>query len=142
MFNFLCKMVCGSSGSDLKSEQIKALLQAQGIGVLSSSCCAPTSAANDEAIISNTMAVMRECGRSQDIPVISITDAQKVLGRIEKTLEPAEQRLVAEIRSLFTTHGFNIFPILVFDRKIIFYGGLPTVEMIRAKITGAKEALL
>ncbi len=141
MFNFLCKAMCGSGGTDLKSEQIRALLQKQGVGVLSASCCAPMSAADDEAMINNALVVMRECGRSQDIPVISITDAQKVLGRIENTLEPAEQRLVAQIRSLFATQGFNIFPILVFDRKIIFYGGLPTVEMIRAKVTGNMEAL-
>lgn len=136
MLEMLCKFFCSSSGtSDNFQFTLREVLKEGGIGVVSASCCAPMAAEKDDELTKNVKIALNESGHTTtDLKVISITDAQKALPRINSQLVAAEQRLVSQIQNLVSTNGFSIFPILIIDRKIAFYGGIPTPEMIKEKL--------
>jgi hypothetical protein len=141
MIQFLCKLVCGSGQSDDSAERLRELLREDGVGILSAACCAPTAAEHDAALGRNLAEALRGCGREESVPVLSITDAQRALPKVGEQLAPAEARLVQQIQGLVSSQGFSVFPMLVINRRIAFYGGLPSTEMIAAKLEPA-EALV
>lgn len=143
MLHFLCKLFCGSGSSSTsgggKSDtqldnSLRDVLKEDAIAIISASCCAPMAGAKDEALKNNIVAALKDSGRSAAYSFISITDAQRILPRIAGELDPAAQRVVSQIQMLVSSQGFSIFPILVIDRKVTFYGGIPTPDMIREKL--------
>lgn len=136
MIGAICRFICGpAKGAD--ADQLRSLLRAGSVGVVSARCCAPMSADADEKMLAAANAALRQQGRQGDCLLISITDAQRALPGISAGLAPGEQRLVTQIQSLVASQGFSVFPLLVIDQKIAFYGGLPTADMVLDKLRPA-----
>lgn len=143
MLHFLCKLFCGTGSSSTTGEgnsaarpedALRAVLKEDAVAIISASCCAPMAGQKDEALKNNIVEALKDSGRSGGYSFISITDAQRSLPRINDELEPAAQRVVSQIQMLVSSQGFSIFPILVIDRKVSFYGGIPTPDMIKEKL--------
>lgn len=143
MLQLLCKLFCGPGGApsvgsgtaDTRADDsLRAVLREDAIAIISASCCAPMASEKDEALKNNIVAALKDSGRSGAYSFISITDAQRALPRVTPELEPAAQRVITQIQMLVSSQGFSIFPILVIDRKVSFYGGIPTPDMIKEKL--------
>lgn len=137
MFGAICRLFCGPAETGDIEARLRATLQPGGVGVISASCCSPGAVELDEKMLSAANGALQELDATQSCLLISITDAQRVLSKLTPTLSPAEQRLVTQIQSLVATQGFSVFPVLVVDQKIAFYGGVPSAEMVAAKLPAA-----
>jgi hypothetical protein len=60
--------------------------------------------------------------------LVSALDAQRYAGSLSASAEPEVKRLVQYIVALYTQHGLGAFPIILIDRRVAFYGGVPTAE--------------
>ena len=134
MFGAICRLICGPANTDDTEARLRETLKPGGVGVISASCCAPGSAESDKRMLLAANAALRERGREPACLLVSITDAQRALPKVAPGLSPAEQRLVTQIQSLVSTEGFSVFPLLVVDQKIAFYGGVPTPQMVADKL--------
>lgn len=140
MLHLLCKLFCGPSDSksgnaeSKLNDSLRAVLKEDAVAIISASCCAPMAGEKDEALKNNIVTALQETGRDGGYSFISITDAQRALPKLNGELQPSEQRLVSQIQMLVSSQGFSIFPILVIDRKVAFYGGIPTAVMIKEKL--------
>jgi hypothetical protein len=137
MLKKICSIFCGGHETDETAESLRKILSDQGRGIISASCCAPMAAHHDKALEENLGEALVSTGHSPDYQVISITDAQKAVSKVEQELTPDQQRLVQQIQGMVSTQGFSIFPILLIGGKIAYYGGLPTPEMIAEKLSPA-----
>jgi hypothetical protein len=137
MLDKICSIFCGGHAADERVHSLRSILSDHGIGIVSASCCAPMAAQNDKALEKNLHQALVESDRAPDYQVISITDAQKALGKLKQELTPAQQRLVMQIQGMVSTQGFSVFPILMLGGRIAYYGGLPTPEMIAEKLPSA-----
>jgi len=142
MFDKICSLFCGGHETDDRVDSLRSILSEQGTGIVSASCCAPMAAQNDKALEQNLRRALADAGRSSHYQVISITDAQKAVGKLKQELSPAQHRLVMQIQGMVATQGFSVFPILMLGGQIAFYGGLPTPEMIAEKLPPAPADLL
>lgn len=136
MFDALCRVLCGSQNSNDALVSLRAVMRSDSIGIISASCCAPLAAKQDDILRANVEIALEETGAALPVTLISITEAQKALTRVKNgELEPSEYRLVEQIQSLVATQGLSIFPILIVNRKLAFYGGVPGPEKIVSKLT-------
>lgn len=134
MFGAICRLFCGPAGTDNTEAHLRDTLKPGGVGVISASCCAPGSAESDKRMLTAANAALKEHGREPACLLVSITEAQRALPKVAPQLSTAEQRLVAQIQALVATQGFSVFPVLVVDQKIAFYGGVPTAQMVSDKL--------
>jgi len=135
MLQGLCKLFCSSSDSSQVRDDLIAVANGQNPGLLSAACCVPGASSNDEALLQNFQNVLKETGQdNESIRIISITDARKVLPTMQNDLTPSGRRLVAQIQQLVAQNGFGIFPILILNGRIAYFGGVPSTEMIREKL--------
>lgn len=134
MIGAICRLFCGPATTDETAQTLRDTLKPGGVGVISASCCAPGSAEADKRMLSATNAALQAQGREPSCLLVSITDAQRALPKVAPALSAAEQRLVTQIQSLVSTQGFSVFPLLVVDQKIAFYGGVPTTQMVADKL--------
>lgn len=134
MFGAICRLFCGPATTDDTAQTLRDTLKPGGVGVISASCCSPGSVESDKRMLSAANAALQEQGREPSCLLVSITDAQRALPKVAPGLSPAEQRLVTQIQSLVSTQGFSVFPVLVVDQKIAFYGGVPTSRMVADKL--------
>ncbi len=140
MFDSLCKLFCGNSNSGDALIHLRSVMYEGGIGIVSAKCCSPLASQSDEKLKNNVDIALKNSGSNISVMTISITDARKALSKIKSgDLEPSEHRLVEQIQSLVSTQGFNIFPILIINRKIAFYGGIPEPEKIEKKLLPSEE---
>ena len=142
MFDALCRVFCGSQNSNDALVKLRATMGADSVGIISASCCAPLAAKQDDTLRANVEIALQETGTTLPVTLISITEAQKALAKVKNgELEPAEHRLVEQIQSLVATQGLSIFPILIVDRKLAFYGGVPEPDKIVSKLANNVVAL-
>lgn len=134
MFDKICNLFCGSHKDQPNAEVMRQLLGAQGRGVLSASCCAPMAAKDDDTLVENLRTALATVGEADDVPVINITEAQKVVRQIRNDLSPDQQRVIQQIEGMVASQGFSVFPVLLIEGKVAFYGGVPTPEMIIEKL--------
>jgi hypothetical protein len=112
-------------------DKMLALLQRGGVGVLSASCCYAGAKALDDVLLAD----LRASGlREDEIKTETITDAQRALPAIMNKLDPAQRELINTITGLFMQNGLTVFPMLLVDGQLAFYGGSPGTEAIRAKL--------
>lgn len=132
--SFLSQLLpcCAAESGD--SQTLQAVLDKQNIGILSAACCDATAAPKDKALTDNLLQAQRQAGDTRPVLVETITAAQKNMRQLEAQADAQQKRLVASIVQLFQSNGLSIFPILIINGRVAFYGGVPTAEMIRKKL--------
>jgi hypothetical protein len=119
---------CATEHAD--PEHTRAALSPEHIGILSASCCDSSAPAKDQQLHTNVSAALQRCGDARAIVVTNITAAQSHLRQLEAEPNPHQKRLIDTVVALFQTHGLSIFPVLIINGKVAFYGGVPSTEMI------------
>lgn len=110
------------------------LLEVDSIAMLSAVCCNPRAAHMDQELRRNLEHALAELRLDVPIYVETITAAQAQLRSVTPCLEPEQQRLIASVLTLFQSHGLGVFPILIVNRKVAFYGGVPTPDMLLRRL--------
>lgn len=123
---------CATGNSDPAT--MKALLDAKNIGILSAACCDATAPQKDEQIKANLQQAMQQAGDSRPVVFETITAAQQHLRTLESQADEAQKRLIGNVVMLFQSHGLSIFPLLIIDGRVAYYGGVPTAEMIQQRL--------
>jgi hypothetical protein len=119
---------CAKESSD--PSHTRAALSPEHIGILSARCCDSSAALRDTQLHANVSAALQRCGDTRSIVVTSITAAQSHLRQLEAEATPEQKRLIETVAALFQTHGLSIFPILIINGRVAFYGGVPNTDMI------------
>jgi hypothetical protein len=117
-----------------KNPAIDQLFGKGTVGILSASCCDPTSAPKDETLKANLSEAMDSLGDKRSVVFETITAAQWRLRTAKKYDDAEHQALAQNIMSLFHANGLSVFPMLIVDRQIVFYGGVPQASMIRERL--------
>lgn len=123
-------MPCCATGST-DAGTIKALLDKDSIGILSAACCDATAAPKDENLRSNLLEAMENVRETRPVVIATITSAQRHMREVEGQADAAQKRLIGSVTSLFQANGLSIFPLLIVNGRIAYYGGVPSVEMIQ-----------
>lgn len=132
VLNWLLPACCASGNSDPGT--LKALLEATNIGVLSAACCDTTAGAKDQALLSNLQQALQAEGDQRAVVFETITSAQKHMRTLQAVAGPEQQKLIARVVALFQANGLSIFPLLIIDGRVAYYGGAPSVEAIRERL--------
>jgi hypothetical protein len=107
------------------------VLQPGGIGVLSAACCYAGAKALDDTLVAD----LKAAGVSADeIKMENITTAQQALPLMMVKLNASQRTLVQTITGLFMRNGLSVFPMLIVNGEIAFYGGSPGKEALAQKL--------
>jgi hypothetical protein len=123
---------CSTGPSDAST--VKALLDKNNIGVLSAACCDATAGPKDEGLKKNLLDAMQQCGDSRPVIVETITAAQSHLRALELQADDGQKRLIQNVIALFQANGLSIFPLLIINGRVAYYGGVPSAEMIAERL--------
>ncbi len=123
---------CATGSSD--SSTMKAMLDRNNIGILSAACCDSTASLQDDALRANIDQAMKRIGEKRAVVVESITAAQQQLRTLEAQADSSQRQLIQGVIALFQANGLSIFPLLIIDGRIAFYGGVPTTELIQERL--------
>lgn len=107
---------------------LETALQPLSVAVVSIACCGMGSASDDVLALRAVSEGMQLADAQGDVALVSAMDAQRYAGNIPSSAEPTVKRLVQQITALYTQHGFAAFPIVLIDRRVAFYGGIPSAE--------------
>jgi hypothetical protein len=114
-----------------RGEKMLQLLAPGGVGVLSAACCHAGAKPLDEALLAD----LRAAGvGTETIKVETITEAQQALPAIMGKLDERQINLVQTITTLFMKNGLSVFPMLLVDGQLAFYGGSPGKDAIVNKL--------
>jgi hypothetical protein len=122
----MLKWLLGSK-SDNKIAQ---MLAPGSVGYLSASCCTPSAAIADEQLVRNVQQAMSNLGINVEIQKETLTSAQAGMRSAIAQLSLQQGKVVTKVMALFSTRGFEAFPILFVDGDLAFYGGVPSTEAI------------
>lgn len=53
---------------------------------------------------------------------------------LEAQADPGQKQLIQSVVTLFQANGLSIFPLLIINGRVAFYGGIPTAEMIQERL--------
>lgn len=120
--------------------RVAALLAPGGVGILTARCCDPGAVAGDERLLQALEEARNRRGLDFTVTVETITAAHKSLRALSGALNGPQQRLVEQLMALFQTKGLAMFPVLIIDGKLAFYGGVPTAAMIEEKLADLEQA--
>ena len=95
--------------------------------ILSGSCCNPSLAGLDEKIQARVKGIAEEIQLQIRTSVVSISIAAFGGTGLSKEVDKTIRELVAE-------KGMSVLPVVIFDDKIAFYGGLASAELIEKKL--------
>ena len=102
--------------------------------VLSASCCMPGTQEADGRVEAVARAALSEAGLNWPLLTFTVTQAQGTLGRIAGELLPAEAQLAQQISELFMSSGLSAFPVLLLNQRLLSYGGVPDLALVRAAL--------
>lgn len=129
----ICQFICGIRSADEVPEKLLRALSPGEVALISASCCVSNATALDQALKENLRAASGNTDSRQPIEV-TITEARRALPHLQRHLDPQQEAVVEKIQALVTNHGVGIFPLLLVGGQIAFYGGVPSVDMIAAKL--------
>jgi hypothetical protein len=135
------KLLFGSLFVKNDPKKIKQMMEVGNIGILSARCCNPAAVAMDEELIQNVKEAMGKTSTELEINFETITTAQKSLRSLAGKLNDSQNTLVDKITSLFQVKGLSMFPVLLINGELAFYGGVPTIEMIQEKLVAMEKKL-
>jgi hypothetical protein len=116
-----------------KPVALEVALQPGAVAVVSIACCGMGSPDADAQALRAVNDGMQLAGigagaNRGEAVLVSAMDAQRYAGNMPASADPAVRRLVQQITALYTQHGFAAFPIVLADRRVAFYGGVPSPE--------------
>jgi hypothetical protein len=123
---------CATNTSDPST--LKALLDRNNVGVLSAACCDSTAGPKDERLKKNLLDAMEKSGDNRAVIVETITSAQKHMRALASQADPNQKRLIESVITLFNANGLGIFPLLIINGRVAYYGGVPSAEMIQESL--------
>lgn len=123
---------CAAGASDPST--IKALLDKNNIGVLSAACCDSTAGPKDESLKKNLLDAMAKSGDKRAVIIETITSAQKHMRTLESAADAGQKQLIQSVVALFQANGLAIFPLLIIDGRVAYYGGVPSAEAISERL--------
>lgn len=123
---------CATGSSDPSS--VKALLDKNNIGILSAACCDSTAGPKDEGLKKNLLDAMEKAGDKRAVIVETITSAQKHMRALESQADTSQKQLIQNVVALFQANGLGIFPLLIVNGRVAYYGGVPSAEMILERL--------
>lgn len=132
--SLFCAITGCSTPAGGNADSLRAALSKDNIGIISASCCDASAPAKDEALKANVASAMKAAGDTRTVAIETITTAQKYLRSSEFQVGTSEKVLVESVMALFQSSGMAIFPLLIVDGKLASYGGVPTVDQIKAKL--------
>lgn len=106
------------------------LSQEFSVIIISGSCCNPLSIPVDEKLKQQANIVFNEMGLETEIVSLQLTSAQRVLQSIAKE----HDHIKNNIMSIFQAKGLKGFPILLVNKHIVCYGGVPELDILRKSI--------
>ncbi|MBI5257762.1 MAG: hypothetical protein HY855_14760 [Burkholderiales bacterium] len=113
---------------------LQALLRTGQVGIISAACCDAMSSPKDEQLINNLSQAMASTGGEGEVIVSTITATRQQLRAIGPQADAQVETFKDELSALFQTHGLGVFPLLVVDGRIAFYGGVPSPEAIAQRL--------
>jgi len=113
---------------------MKALLDKNNVGILSAACCDSTAGPKDEGLKQNLLKAMEQASDPRAVIVETITNAQQHMRTLEAQADAGQKQLIQNVVALFQANGLSIFPLLIVNGRVAFYGGVPSVEMIQEKL--------
>jgi hypothetical protein len=123
-----------------EDERFLEILRPGGLAVLSASCCNPTAHAVDEQLLGRLRSACEAVGRDPlSIRVETITDCRAAISRLMPNLEEREGALVQKITALFMSSGMDVFPMVIVDGELAFYGGAPEQDKLEGKLRGTSS---
>ena len=125
---------CCATGFDPSA--MKALLDKNNIGILSASCCDSTAGPKDEGLKKNLLDAMKNSGDKRTVVVETITAAQQHMRALESQADTSQKQLIQNVVALFQANGLAIFPLLIINGRVAYYGGVPSAEMIQQRLQG------
>ncbi|MBI1889569.1 MAG: hypothetical protein HYS18_02880 [Burkholderiales bacterium] len=131
----LKKSASSNDGQGLAN--LNALLNKDGIAILSAACCDSLASTKDEALKTNLKRAMEETGVNSNVTESTITETRKQLRELGANADEAQKQFKDNLASLFQSHGLAAFPMLFIGGRIAFYGGVPSTEMIQKKLSEA-----
>jgi hypothetical protein len=123
---------CATGSSDPGA--MKALLDKNNVGILSAACCDSTAGPKDEGLKQNLLKAMEQAGDQRAVIVETITSAQQHMRTLESQADAGQKQLIQNVVALFQANGLSIFPLLIVNGRVAYYGGVPSVEMIQEKL--------
>jgi hypothetical protein len=132
MFGFFNKVSPEDAG------MVKRALGPDAAVVVSASCCAPGTGETDEAAAQACRQVLAETGLDWPVITVTVTQAQSIIGRIAAQLDARQTALSQQVTQLFMTQGLSAFPVLIMNQRVVAYGGVPGVELLRDTLAKMK----
>lgn len=126
-------MPCCATGSSDPST-LMALLDKHNIGILSAACCDSTAGPKDEALQDSLREAMERTGDSRAVVVETITSAQRHMRALEAQADLGQKLLIQNVVTLFQAKGLSIFPLLIINGRVAFYGGVPPIAQIEERL--------
>jgi hypothetical protein len=113
---------------------MRALLDKNNIGILSAACCDTTAGPKDEALKDSVRQAMERTGDRRAVVVETITSAQQHMRALEAQADLGQKLLIQNVVTLFQANGLSIFPLLIINGRVAFYGGVPTLDLIEQRL--------
>ncbi len=128
----LKRLCCPDNVPALPATQV--LFGRDTIGILSASCCDATAAIRDDELNANLRGAMAIADDRRPVVFENITAAQRRMRQLDANADIGQKALANQVASLFQANGLSVFPMLVINGRLAFYGGVPSVEMIQQKL--------
>jgi hypothetical protein len=103
------------------------IMETLNVVILSGSCCNPILAGVDSKVEKRVQEIAKDEGL--EVVIKTITISSIAFGGLGMGKENGDA-----VRSLISSKGMSVLPIVFFNNKIAFYGGMPTENVIREKI--------
>ena len=123
---------CATGSSDPST--MAALLDKNNIGILSAACCDSSAGPKDEALRDSLREAMERTGDRRTVVVETITSAQRHMRALEAQANLGQKLLIQNVVTLFQAKGLSIFPLLIINGRVAFYGGVPPIAQIEERL--------
>ncbi len=133
LFRFL-KSSSSTGPFQADSASVQELVNKEKIAILSASCCDASMQAVDEQLLANLSIAMNQIGVERQVVFSTITSTRQQLRDIGTQGSDDIKQFKENLTSIFQGQGLAAFPILMLGGKIVFYGGVPSVELITQKL--------
>jgi protein-disulfide isomerase len=98
------------------------------ITIVSGACCSPHQARFDTELEANLIKAAAQAGITFDLQTVSLT-------AVLENSDPLSEAERAQIQRLFQKAGVGSSPAVLFNKKVQFAGGVPSVEQLQEAFT-------
>lgn len=128
------------ASAEVPSPALDDLLAPGRLVIMSAACCDATCAPRDAEMAENLALALRQADSGASVTVATLTDTQRQLKALGADAVGAVAQLRDQLGGVFRAHGLAAFPLLLVDGRVAFYGGIPSVDAIVARLAGEAPA--